>query len=507
MKQSKYLFFLCLWLSANALVANSFIAKGKVFWDVNQNGIPDAGEKGIKNVAVSNGVDVVMTDENGGWELPSKKEITIFAVKPSGYKVPLNQNQTPLHFFKYENQKEINFPLTVQNENESFSAVFFGDTQARGLKEVDYIFFDAVDELIGTEAVFGVSLGDIVADDPELMDDISDGIAQIGIPWYNVFGNHDFDRGAASNNERDDTFERFFGPSTYAFEYGQVVFIALNNIFFNPDGKYRPHFTDEQLAFVENYLKFVPGDKLVVLMMHAPIVACDNAGRIYKLIQDREHTFSISGHVHEQINVFVDKKMGWGGKETHHHLINATVCGSWWCGLNDELGIPHATMNDGAPNGYSIISFEGNKYSIRFKAARRPENYQMNIYIPNEIETNALDTTNVLVNIFAGSDRSKVEMSFDKSNFWFPLDNVKTVDPECLRMFGLNVYLTETVKGKPLDEVFGYTMDYPGISQHIWQAKIPENLTEGTHTVSVRTTDMYNKTWIAHRVFRIKKTQ
>ena len=494
MIQSKYLFFLFLLFSANALAANSFVAKGKVFCDVNQNGKPDVSEKGIKNVAVSNGIDVVLTDENGDWELSAKKGVTIFLIKPSGYKVPLNQNQTPLHFFKYQAQKEINFPLTVQNEDKPFSAVFFADTQARGLKEVDYIFFDAVDELIGTEAVFGVSLGDIVADDPELMADISEGVAQIGIPWYNVFGNHDFDRGATSNNERDDTFERFFGPSIYAFEYGQVVFIALNNIFFNPDGKYRPHFTDEQLAFVENYLKFVPGDKLVVLMMHAPIVACDNADKIYRLIRDREHTFSISGHVHEQINVFVDQKMGWDGKETHHHLINATVSGSWWCGLNDELGIPHATMNDGAPNGYSIISFDGNKYSVRFKAARRPENYQMNIYIPNEIEVNALDTTNVLVNIFAGSDRSKVEMSFDKSNSWLPLDKVETVDPECLRMFGLNVFLTETVKGKPLDEAFGYTMDYPSISQHIWRAKIPETLAEGTHTVSVRTTDMYNHT-------------
>ena len=38
---------------------------------------------------------------------------------------------------------------------------------------MDYIFHDVVDELIGTDAAFGVSLGDNVADDPELMDEIS----------------------------------------------------------------------------------------------------------------------------------------------------------------------------------------------------------------------------------------------------------------------------------------------------------------------------------------------
>ena len=132
-------------------------------------------------------------------------------------------------------------------------------------------------------------------------------------------------------------------------------------------------------------------------------------------------------------------------EKDHHHLINATVCGSWWCGANDEVGIPHATMNDGAPNGYSIITFDGNKYSVHFKPARRPDNYQMNIYLPNEIEQNALDTTKVLVNVFAGSERSKVEMQVDKQENGFHL-TVKTIDPECLRMHQLSPYLKEKVK-------------------------------------------------------------
>lgn len=41
---------------------------------------------------------------------------------------------------------------------------------------------------------------------------------------------------AKTNEERDDTFEKFFGPGTYAFEYGQVVFIALNDIYFQHSG-------------------------------------------------------------------------------------------------------------------------------------------------------------------------------------------------------------------------------------------------------------------------------
>lgn len=479
--------------------------RGKVFTDSNSNGIFDNSEKGIKGVCVSNGKEVVQTNENGDWELEKRGNEPVFIIKPAGFAVKVNHILIPQHFIPVNeyNPSKFNFPLIRQNEIGKFKTLFFGDTQARGMKEVNYIFRDVVEELIGTDAVFGVSLGDIVADDPELMDDVAAGIAQIGIPWYNIFGNHDSDRNAKTNDERDVTFEKYFGTSTYAFEYGEVAFIGLNNIFFKPDGKYISHFTEEQLEFVENYLRFVPNNKLVVLMMHSPIVACDNRGKMYSLLEKWEHTFSISGHVHEQINLFIDEKMGWNGKTPHHHLINATVCGSWWCGLKDETGIPHATMNDGAPNGYSVITFDGNKYSVQFKAARRPESYQMNIYLPDEIEKSALDTTKVLTNVFAGSVKSKVEMSIDNGE-WIKMDTIQTIDPDCLRMHQLSPFLNEKVNGQPLDEVFGYNMDYPSKSHHIWQAILPKDIALGTHRLTIRTTDMYNQTSVAHRIFRVK---
>ncbi len=490
---------------------NAGTAKGSVYIDTNKNGIRDGKEPGVAGISVSNGNDVVITDSKGEWRLNIDDDFTLFVIKPAGYSVAVNQNMIPEHFYRHNSEqkipKSIDFPLYLVPEKKKFSALFFSDTQARGLREVDFILHDAVDELIGTDALFGVSLGDIVADDPGLFSEINQGLAQIGIPWYNTFGNHDSDREATNNNERDETFERFFGPSTYAFEYADVVFIDLNNIYFNPNGKYRPHFTENQLTFVENYINLIPENKLVVLMMHAPIVACDNQKRMYQIIQNRKYTFSISGHVHEQLNLFVGKENGWEGEEEHHHLINATVCGSWWCGTNDELGIPHATMNDGAPNGYSRITFDGNQYSVEFKAARRPADYQMNIYLPNEISKSGLETTQILVNVFAGSQRSKVEMKIGKNGEWILMEQLKTIDPECLRMHKLNSFLSETVNGEVLEDVFGFKMDYPSTSDHIWGSKLPKNILSGTHTVTVRTTDMYNKTWQAHRIFRVRESE
>jgi hypothetical protein len=479
---------------------------GVVFLDENRNGIFENNEKPLKGMLVSNGLEVFKTNEDGEWKLNASSAKDIFVIKPAGYSVLVNIIQIPLHFVQGEGKSRtnINFPLQKTEESKQFDALFFGDTQARGMKEINYIFHDVVEELIGSDAAFGVTLGDIVADDPELMDDVAAGIAQIGIPWYNIIGNHDNDRNAKTNDDRDNTFNKFFGPSTYAFEYADVAFIGLNDIFFKPDGKYISHFTERQLEFVKNYLQFVPENKLVVLMMHSPIVACDNREAMFRLLENRANTFSISGHVHEQFNLFVDEEMGWKGKTPHHHLINATVCGSWWCGLKDETGIPHATMNDGAPNGYSIISFDGNKYGVQFKAARRPADHQMNIYLPDELTKTMADTTHVLVNVFAGSDKSVVEMQIDNGN-WIKMENFRTIDPEILRMHQLSPFLNEKVNGQPLDEVFGFGMDYPSVSNHIWKAEFPKGIKPGTHKLTVRTTDMYNQTNTTHRIFSLQQ--
>ena len=146
---------------------------------------------------------------------------------------------------------------------------------------------DVVVELMETDAAFGVSLGDIVADDPNLFDEISQGIGQIGIPWYNIFGNHDFDRGKMEDINRDKTFRKFFGPSTYAFEYSQVVFIGFRNMFYNEAGRYHAHLSEAQLDFTENYLTHVPEDKLVVLMMHIPVYKIDTRERLFEILKIR----------------------------------------------------------------------------------------------------------------------------------------------------------------------------------------------------------------------------
>lgn len=497
------------------------LATGTVFHDLNKNKVWDKGELPLAGIAVSNGEQVVLTDKAGKWSLPVGDDTGLFVIKPTGYMTPVDYSMIPQHYYLHKPKgspalqvngvlptgplpKSIDFPLWKQQEEKKFKALVFGDTQARGITEVNYVTRDVVEECIGTDAVLGVSLGDIVADDPALFKEINESIAQIGIPWYNVFGNHDYNRGAKDDHFTDETYERFYGPSTYAFEYGQVVFISLKNVYFDSTGKYKSLFTPQQLNFVSNYLSVVPDDKLVVLVMHAPLIRCDNRNEMFAILQKKPNTLSIAGHTHTMAHVFADEKLGWTAEKPHHHFINATVCGSWWCGIKDETGIPHATMNDGGPNGYSEVTFDGNQYSILFKAARRPADYQMNIYLPDDIEKASLDTISLIVNVFAGSPRSTVEFQIDQDLKKTPLIYTPMEDPGITAMQVYNPFLQSSVNGKKLDTIFGWEMDEPTKSYHIWKGTLPKNLSTGTHRLTVTTKDMFGQSWTAHRIFRIR---
>ena len=54
------------------------LARGTVFVDANKNGLLDPNESGLANVRVSNGLDVVLTDEAGRYEIAAEDPSIIF---------------------------------------------------------------------------------------------------------------------------------------------------------------------------------------------------------------------------------------------------------------------------------------------------------------------------------------------------------------------------------------------------------------------------------------------
>ena len=86
------------WACVNAVQAQDF-AKGKVYLDANKNGKLDKNEQGIASVSVSNGREVTTTDKDGNYQLPVGNDNIIFVVKPTGYALPLDENNHPKFYY------------------------------------------------------------------------------------------------------------------------------------------------------------------------------------------------------------------------------------------------------------------------------------------------------------------------------------------------------------------------------------------------------------------------
>jgi hypothetical protein len=192
----------------------------------------------------------------------------------------------------------------------------------------------------------------------------------------------------------------------------------------------------------------------------------------------------------------IDHGDGWLGAEPHHHIVNVTVCGSWWGGAPDERNIPHATMSDGAPNGYGLITFDGVQYSHEYRAASRPADYQMEIFAPETVLLADAPHTRVYVNVFAGSARSTVEMRFGDDGSWTALPQVFEVDPG---------FAAVVERERQFESLQLWTkLPQPHECTHLWAAPLPAPPGPGTHLLHVRTTDMFGHTYHDRRTIKFE---
>ena len=279
------------------------------------------------------------------------------------------------------------FLLIPFAEPDDFQALVFTDTQPTSPAEVGYLDRTIVAGLVGrSDFQFGVTLGDVTSNHPELYPAINATLARLGIPWHAVNGNHDLDLGAADDRSSVATFESVYGPSTYAFTCGRALFIALNDVRFLGGPRYVGGLRPDQWTFLENLLRITPSTAtLIVTLMHIPLFSPDpsnaetfratDRARLFALLRDRPHVLLLSGHTHYQRHVFYDRADGWQGSAPLEEDNVAAACGSFWGGPLDASGLPLATMADGTPHGYGILFVHGTETRLDYQPARHPASY------------------------------------------------------------------------------------------------------------------------------------
>ena len=145
------------------------------------------------------------------------------------------------------------------------------------------------------------------------------------------------------------------------------------------EGVYEGRLDATQLEFVRNVLTHTPPDTLIVMVLHIPlrtylgpkdpVVSTVNTAALLELLSGRPNTVSLSGHTHTTEHHYFGSEDGFAGGSPHHHHVMTAVCGSWWSGPYDHRGIAVADSRDGSPNGFHVLSVEGNRYTTRFVPA------------------------------------------------------------------------------------------------------------------------------------------
>lgn len=525
MRKIAYTLLLLLPFGISEAVAQQ-TARGCVYLDANANGKKDAKEKGMQGVAVSNGREVVTTDNKGRYELPVSDDAIIFLIKPSGYAVPLNADNQPKHYyihkpkgspkFEYPGSAptgplpaSIDFALRPQQESNNFRALVFGDPQIYDDRELGYFDKGIVSEVAGVKDVaFGISLGDLAGKDLGYHKPYSKAVAKIGIPWYNVEGNHDMNNDAPVDSLADETFEANFGPNTYSYNYGNAHFIILDdNLFPDPRGHRRglwAGFTGKQLEFIKNDLRLVDTGKLVVLAFHCSMYIVnensfrkEDRNKLFDLLQPYPHVLALSAHSHNQRQHFYGKEEGWNGAARFHEFNVGATCGNWYSGRVNARGVMESVMSDGTPRGYVYLNVTGNQYTADYKVAGKPADYQIGLYHRKVMSNIWWDGQGfIYANFFMGHKGSELECRIDNGD-WKRMTYSEEGDP---------AFISELYKWDDSDSLFrGRRPTTYANSLHLWKMRLPENLGVGTHQIEVRATDPFGRKFLQKSSYRIEE--
>jgi hypothetical protein len=230
---------------------------GSVFLDRNQDGRRNAGEAGARGVAVSNQVDVVLTDSLGAFTLPNRGTGVVFVSVPSG-------SRATTRYWQRADGQSLAFGLTTASAPGEVTFLHASDThiQASAVPRFDRLraIIDSV------KPAFVIITGDLIRDALRVNEAEATGYydlfvresGRIQVPVWTVPGNHELfgierDRSGVRADHplyARGMYHKYLGPDYYSFNAGGVHFVGLNTADIS-DQWYYGHVDSTQLRWLE----------------------------------------------------------------------------------------------------------------------------------------------------------------------------------------------------------------------------------------------------------------
>ncbi len=363
-------------------------------------------KQAVASVVISDGISVVVTDNNGAYLLHSSSDREfVFYSLPSGYESPIVDG-VPVFYTvinKQNEKQQIDFELIKSNRSQTQHAfIVAGDPQVSDMDDCELLKLVMADihktasNLSAKMPVHAISMGDNVFDNLELFDTYKQLIATPKLPFYQVVGNHDMDYNHRSDELSAKSYSAKFGPGYYSFNKGNLHYVVLKDVFYyGYSYRYIGYINEQQLTWLEKDLSLIKPGSTLILSLHIPTVYGDskepdsystlmsnsvmNREALYKILTPY-NTHILAGHSHTQWNTIITPKLF---EHTH-----SAVCAAWWQG---EIG------TDGTPKGYTVYEVNGDSISWYFKGVGIEKEEQFKLY---PVGSDLLNPDSIIANVF-----------------------------------------------------------------------------------------------------------
>ena len=74
-------------------------------------------------------------------------------------------------------------------------------------------------------------------------------------------------------------------------------------------------------------------------------------------------------------------------------------------------------MRDGSPKGYLFLDIDQTDLKVRYKAAGKPDTYQMEIFAPKVLAKDVRTSSSIVVNFFTGSADNTVRYRINQGEW------------------------------------------------------------------------------------------
>jgi hypothetical protein len=355
-----------LFVSLNSYPFSLLDVENKISGRVLSNG------KGVANVVISDGFNVVQTDKDGKYviEVNSLAKF-VWVSTPSGYEFK-TESYVAKHYETLTAGKNLNFELKpLKQKDNRHNFIIWADPQVKNKKDVQKLMEESVPDVkrlikgMKNIPVHGITVGDIVWDNHELFADYNNAVDAMGIPFFQALGNHDMDYRMGGDETSDKTFQEHYGPTYYSFNRGKAHYVVLDDVrYLGTERNYDGFISQVQLEWLAKDLQFVAKDALLIINLHIPVhSSVKNNNDFYAILDGYTNVHIMSGHTHYNKNVIKYNIF------EHNH---GTVCGAWWTGPICE---------DGTPSGYGVYEVNGTDLKWYYQPTGLDRTEQLHIYV------------------------------------------------------------------------------------------------------------------------------